>query len=235
MGTYPNRPAVLLGVLWTETGLATLFTITRLYARFAVEPRAGWDDWTMLIALVGPLQSLMANLNLPVELQILEYAATSILTRAVHFGLGMHQNTLSSENARRALEFQWIYQPVLVASTIISRISVAILVIRLFPTKIALKRFLITLTAFNAVIGILALTMIFTQCAPSRKLWDDKVAGHCISGNVQRDLAIFKACKSIITECCAIPEVSSEMKKPSARSAILSLPFGRSLLSGLCI
>lgn len=213
MGIYSNRPAVLLGVLWTETGLATLFTITRFYARFAVEPRAGWDDWAMLLALVGPPQCLMANVNLPVESQFLEYAATSILTQAVHFGLGKHQSTLNPENASRALEFQWIYQPVQVTSTIISRISVAILVIRLFPTKMALRKFLIILTAFNAVVGILAFTVIFTQCSPSRKLWDDKVAGHCISSNVQRDLAIFKACKSIIKEYCAIGEVSPEKKK----------------------
>lgn len=68
MDTYSNRPGVLLGVLWTETGLATLFTVARFYARILVQPGLGWDDWTMLIALVSPLQHhqcFMMNVSLP--------------------------------------------------------------------------------------------------------------------------------------------------------------------------
>ncbi|CAD6594347.1 MAG: hypothetical protein ASARMPREDX12_008697 [Alectoria sarmentosa] len=181
MDYHTNRPVVLLGVLWAQTTLAIIFTVARFYARL-LEPGVGWDDWTMLIAL------------------FLEYAATSILSRAVHFGLGSHQETLSPESARQALEFLWIYQPVQVTSTIIARISVAIFVIRLFPTKKAMKKFLITLTTFNAAVGIAGFTLIFTQCSPPQKLWNDKVEGHCINSDIQRDMAMFKASISAFSD-----------------------------------
>ncbi|CAD6579774.1 MAG: hypothetical protein ASARMPRED_009244 [Alectoria sarmentosa] len=181
MDYHTNRPVVLLGVLWAQTTLATISTVARFYARL-LEPGVGWDDWTMLIAL------------------FLEYAATSILSRAVYFGLGSHQETLSPESARQALEFLWIYQPVQVTSTIIARISVAIFVIRLFPSKKAMKKFLITLTTFNAAVGIAGFTLIFTQCSPPQKLWNDKVEGHCINSDIQRDMAMFKASISAFSD-----------------------------------
>lgn len=234
MDYHTNRPVTLLGVLWAQTTLATIFTVARFYARL-LEPGTGWDDWTMLIALVSLLQSLLVKVSLPVEPQFLEYAATSILSRAVHFGLGSHQETLSPESARQALEFLWIYQPVQVTSTIIARISVAIFVIRLFPTKKAMKRFLIALTTFNAAVGIVGFTLIFTQCSPPQKLWNDKVEGHCINSDIQRDMAMFKACESPLEESCATLEATSEHKQPSARSATSPLPSGRLPLSGLCI
>ena len=102
---------------------------------------------------------------------------------------------LSPENALKALEFQWIFQPVQVVSGIFSRVSVAIMVIRLFPSKKALKNFLIALTALNVIVGVSGLVLIFTQCTPSRKLWDQSVTGHCLDSNIQKDLAIFKACE----------------------------------------
>lgn len=47
-----NRPSVLLGVLWSQCGLATLCTAARFYTRIVLEPAMGWDDWSMLAALV---------------------------------------------------------------------------------------------------------------------------------------------------------------------------------------
>ena len=49
-----HRPSVLLGVLWSQCGLGTLFTAARFYTRMVLEPAMGWDDWSMLAALVRP-------------------------------------------------------------------------------------------------------------------------------------------------------------------------------------
>lgn len=49
-----HRPSVLLGVLWSLCGLGTSFTAARFYSRMVLEPAMGWDDWSMLAALVRP-------------------------------------------------------------------------------------------------------------------------------------------------------------------------------------
>lgn len=127
---------------------------------------------------------------------MLDYSALIVLSFAVHYGLGSHQNTLSPANASHALELQWIFQPLQVAATIIARVSIAILLIRLFPTKKSMKWFLIVLTGLNVAVGIPGITLIFTQCTPSRKLWDHTVAGgYCIDPNIQKSVALLKACK----------------------------------------
>ena len=53
MDSHTNRPVVMLGVLWTQAGVSTMLVAARLYVRLLIEPRAGWDDWTMVIALVS--------------------------------------------------------------------------------------------------------------------------------------------------------------------------------------
>ena len=49
-----NREAVVLGTLWTQGVIATLVVAARFYARLFIEAGAGWDDWTMLVAIVSP-------------------------------------------------------------------------------------------------------------------------------------------------------------------------------------
>lgn len=48
-----NRGLALLLALWLQVGLATLFVAARFWARIMIDPNLGWDDWTMLIALVS--------------------------------------------------------------------------------------------------------------------------------------------------------------------------------------
>lgn len=48
-----NRGLVLLLALWVQGGLATLFVAARFWTRTMIDPNLGWDDWTMLIALVS--------------------------------------------------------------------------------------------------------------------------------------------------------------------------------------
>lgn len=104
---------------------------------------------------------------------------------------------MSSGNVRQALELQWIVQPLLATATIVARMSIAILLIRLFLTKQMMKWFLIVITILNILIEIPALVLIFAQCSPSRKLWDDRVTGgHCINSNIQKNVALMKICQS---------------------------------------
>jgi hypothetical protein len=50
-GGDSDRGPLLLGVLWTQAGIATVIVFLRLYARFMIHT-TGWDDWLMFLTLV---------------------------------------------------------------------------------------------------------------------------------------------------------------------------------------
>lgn len=54
-----NRGTVVLGTLWTQGAIATLVVAARFYARLLIESGAGWDDWTMLVAIVSLLRTML--------------------------------------------------------------------------------------------------------------------------------------------------------------------------------
>lgn len=49
-----DRSPVVLGVYWAEAVVAIIMVSLRMYAR-RLTHAIGWDDWTMLIALVRSL------------------------------------------------------------------------------------------------------------------------------------------------------------------------------------
>ena len=69
-----------------------------------------------------------------------------------------------------------IMQPFLVTGLMFARISITILLIRLFPTKTQLGRFLIDITIVNYISTVLPL-VIFT-CIPAQAHWDKSLHGH---------------------------------------------------------
>lgn len=170
------------------------------------------------------------RVNLRLDRKGFEHAATATLSRAVYYGLGSHQNNLSIPNAEKALELYWIYQPLQVTATTIARVSVAIFIIRLFPTKLVMKRFLIILTAINAIVGIVGFTLIFTQCTPSRKLWVTNMPGHCSSPDIQKDVALLKAGEYLCQNRVALQLTSTPVTAISAFSDLITAAWPIAIL-----
>ena len=58
-----SRGPVLVGIIWTEACLAMVFAILRFYARIRPSSSLGWDDYTILLALVCRVPSLVFDFN----------------------------------------------------------------------------------------------------------------------------------------------------------------------------
>ena len=123
---------------------------------------------------------------------MLGYAGISLLTTSVSYGFGKHQHVIPSQNLVPALMYHWIAQPFLVTGILVARISITVLLIRLFPTKELLRRFLIVITVINTVSTVIPVTLIFA-CTPVQRQWDESLPGHCVSPHLQAAFAITKA------------------------------------------
>jgi len=94
----------------------------------------------------------------------------------VDYGFGRHAASLSLPDLTHALKFAWISQIPLVLSKSTSRISIGILLLRLFSVHKWLKWFVIITLILNTFICIVALVMVFVQTTPVTALWDSQLA-----------------------------------------------------------
>ena len=115
-----------------------------------------------------------------------------MLSVAVDAGFGEHSGHLPLPELIRALKFAWIAQIPAVLSKSVSRISIGILILRLFSVHKWLVWFVIIVLILNTSICILALMMVFLQCTPVAALWNPLLAptAKCWNPVIQRNFAV---------------------------------------------
>lgn len=75
--------------------------------------------------------------------------------------------------------------------SILARISITILLIRIFGNRKWFKWFLISFTAFQTVLGLLNIIVIWVQCTPVEAVWDFLVVGaKCWDKRIQQCLTL---------------------------------------------
>ena len=52
-GIGQDKAVLLLGVAWTECAISFVFVTSRFYCRKKITKNIWWDDWFILITLVG--------------------------------------------------------------------------------------------------------------------------------------------------------------------------------------
>jgi hypothetical protein len=146
-----------LGLTWTFAALA----IITVAARFVVHKRAlnRWsaDDWIMLLALV---------------IQIIFQAIYTVL---VGWGGSLPFDRITPVQRRQTSKWGWISAAPSIMTSCIARISIAILLVRIFGVQRWLKRYLIGFTSILTVMSILSIIFLAAQCRPWSGLWDRKM------------------------------------------------------------
>ena len=78
-GDFPTRGPAVLGVTAATLALCSLFVAFRLLSRFAVMRKAGWDDYTMILAW------------------LLAFGASFSICYGTSKGLGRHEENIPIE------------------------------------------------------------------------------------------------------------------------------------------
>ncbi|KAJ5351996.1 hypothetical protein N7452_000970 [Penicillium brevicompactum] len=148
--TYGGRGPMVLGITWSETGLATILIILRAKNASIIPRRA--------VALGSQVS----------------------LTVSVRYGLGNHQNLISHENLVKLNLWSWIAQVVSIIDLIFARTAVAAFLLLLQDGIYHWSRYLLWLIGIvQAAIYGLSVGGIFKQCIPVEKLWDPSIPGTC--------------------------------------------------------
>jgi hypothetical protein len=150
----PGRGIWFIGLTWTFTILSLLTVSARFWVRIAVTQILYVEDWLMLLA---------ALLNLLGE---------SFLTVSYHYGLGKHDTDLTFDQVVNTSKWIWIQYLPAILSSAVARISITILLVRIFAPKTVLKWFLIVITTLSCAAIFAQIITVFNQFKPVEGLWN---------------------------------------------------------------
>ncbi|EPE28202.1 integral membrane protein [Glarea lozoyensis ATCC 20868] len=157
---------LVMGVTWTFCTVAIIAVSVRFWVRVSVTKKLYVEDWLMLLA---------AALNLVCQ---------SCLTVCFTYGFGKHDKALNFKQAVGIAKWIWMSFTPGITSSIVSRISICILLVRIFGVRVWLKWLLIVLTVFQVAMSVALALTSWLQVRPVEGLWNPKIHAHRLSPEV---------------------------------------------------
>jgi hypothetical protein len=153
----------VLPVSITFVSVATITVALRLFTRIRLVCASWWDDWFLVLALMT------------------DYAFFGVLIAENANGLGKPRESLSLAQYRFHLKLLWISVPLYNLSLNLTKVSMVLLYLRLFPSRhyqIILK-ILLGLVACTGLYMVLGTLFV---CVPVHTFWDQQnVDENCVS------------------------------------------------------
>lgn len=108
----------------------------------------------------------------------------SCLTVAFRHGFGKHDADLTFDQLVNVAKWIWMsFTPGIVCS-ILARISIAVLLVRIFGTKAWLKWFLIVITILQVVASVILTITSWVQVRPVEGMWNPLIPAERLSPTV---------------------------------------------------
>ncbi|KAK0712208.1 hypothetical protein B0T21DRAFT_454743 [Apiosordaria backusii] len=151
----PGRGPMVIGITWAFTGMAVIACSLRMMVGWKRKRGLGIDDWLMFIAML---------------LQIVNQTFISI---SYSHGLGKHDADLQwPDQLVEVLKWNWIATAPGMFVSILARLSITILLLRLFGIHQWFKWFVYVLTTLQVIGGILCFVVTWVQVRPIEALWN---------------------------------------------------------------
>ena len=112
------------------------------------------------------------------------------------YGFGRHAGCSTPERIAEQLKLQYTAEIPLIISTLFSRLSICIFLLRLFSINKAWRWSLWAIAILTTITNIASATIILLQCTPRAKLWNPTIPGHCWAPHVQVDIGNYQGGKS---------------------------------------
>ena len=179
MGPPPPDGDVNYGPGNVET-IAVLCTISivvvamRFATRIWITKSLWWDDWTILLALLGTV--------IGSALDFVE----------VHYGFGRHQYYLTAYQLQEFQKYtygEWIQT---FATLMWLKVSICLFLLRI-PTSKALIRPLQGAIAFLILSNVILTLLWILQCLPVAASWNMKISGKCFTKDQLREIILAQA------------------------------------------
>ncbi|KAK7421449.1 hypothetical protein QQX98_002147 [Neonectria punicea] len=160
MGSYGGRGPTVNAALWTETVVASIFVLLRVYTRKVILRSFGWDDFFLVITLV-----LLAIYSV-------------MITVGTSFGIGQRRADIPPSDYIQAMKYEIIGQGICIFNIATSKAAVAFFILRI--VRNTRHRIFIWICAVTNLLLVTWCTIaVFIQCIPIEKVWNNDVPGTC--------------------------------------------------------
>ena len=111
-------------------------------------------------------------------------------------GGGRHLFYISSNVLPIFRKFSFISIPFAIATTTLSRASVAILIVRIIgPSTFWRKWFIYLNVISHSILSVIAIGLNLSQCVPMKQLWVPTPGAKCRNQLVTRDVNVIQTCE----------------------------------------
>ncbi|KAK8108108.1 uncharacterized protein PG998_010121 [Apiospora kogelbergensis] len=145
------------GLTWTLTALAIVAVAARCQLRLKFKLGLYVEDYLMILALV---------------LQIVYQVGFTLMCS---WGSGRPSSSLTAEQNFNINKWSWTFAVPGFLVSIIARVSIAILLVRIFGRVNWFRLYMIYFTVVQTVVGIASIILLVAQCDPYEGLWNKAV------------------------------------------------------------
>ncbi|KAH8199217.1 hypothetical protein TruAng_006623 [Truncatella angustata] len=166
-----NYQGDVRAISWTLWAFATFFLSGRLLARtsFFGGMALGYDDWAIVVSWF-----VLTGVTVGAELMVI-------------FGLGTDMWTLDDTHITITLILFYVAEFAYVIESTITKVSILLLYLRIFPDKLFRKQVYVLMGLMAAFCVVFVVTLL-TYCVPfdyTWMRWDNQNTGTCINMNAQ--------------------------------------------------
>jgi hypothetical protein len=169
-----------------------VFVSLRLYVKTCLVKSWEADDFLLILALVSiphlisePSTRIYFHSQVLIYIKIFFIVFCASALAAVSLGAGQHLTAITPENVPKALRLCWLCEMFYTITTVFTRLSTAVFLIRLSTQRVHKWTIYITVATFM-VFSIFYFFLVLFQCSPVDYFWKvhDGEKGHCINRNI---------------------------------------------------
>ncbi|KAJ5771596.1 hypothetical protein N7520_002125 [Penicillium odoratum] len=155
-----GKSLVILTVI--EGSVALFLLLARIYTTWRITRHIRGDLYLSLVTfIIGMIGSVFLGLG-------------------VNSGLGAHKSDLTETEITNAIKWNWINQSLGIIATGLGKLTIVAFMQQIHGPESRKKVFFLWgVAASNMVVNCVTIAMIWTQCDPSAKLWQDSLPGTC--------------------------------------------------------
>ncbi|KAG0645989.1 hypothetical protein D0Z07_7935 [Hyphodiscus hymeniophilus] len=172
----------VLATTWAECAASTALMVMRVYTNGFITKRWKADFWFATVTYVCHLlaSSFCSQLMLS---QIINVTGTIFLTVSVMFGLGEHLHTLVEKDPALITKnqfYQWIFTTFAIVGISLGKLTIIAFILQIEGSTTYGRKWVLYFFAVSIIIvNIIILPIIWTQCTPTAKIWDESIEGNC--------------------------------------------------------
>lgn len=190
-GDRSRQPGIIVTTVLV-TVLANIVVGLRMVTRKWITKSVGWDDWTIVAALVSRSFNPTKQGLTPAQLGIT--IGTALVIVQVDYGFGRHKYYLSKHQFREFQKYSYGEWMQTFATLMFTKISICLFLLRITISK-AFIRPLWALITILILSNIILTILWIVQCRPLAGAWNTEIQGTCFTkGQLQR-IIIAQACK----------------------------------------